>query len=242
MRWGVLSVVVMSFVSSRLEAACLDPATLASSIVNITREFGEAERKAEVGVLGIGGTGWFLAPHLIVTAAHVVEAMHLSAGTWTEIEVRERDRKALVAVQILDTVGANAEKLAVLELKNPFPGAIALPMRTEPLVRGEPLASLAYPDRQLRTASGRFMQLGSDDRTAGAALLEMYDGNDRLVLDHGASGAPVIDCSGRVVAVVVNLMTRNINFFSKVMRVSTPWDSPNVASVPVQSLKNYAPR
>jgi hypothetical protein len=34
------------------------------------------------------------------------------------------------------------------------------------------------------------------------ALLEMYDGDDRLVLDHGASGAPVFDCMGRIVAVV----------------------------------------
>jgi hypothetical protein len=42
------------------------------------------------------------------------------------------------------------------------------------------------------------MATGSPART----LLEMYDGNDRLVLDHGASGAPVVDCSGQVVAVV----------------------------------------
>ena len=47
-------------------------------------------------------------------------------------------------------------------------------------------------------------------RLAGAALLEMHDGNDRLVLDHGASGAPVLDCEGRVVAVVSTLITQTL--------------------------------
>jgi hypothetical protein len=40
----------------------------------------------------------------------------------------------------------------------------------------------------------------------------MYDGDDRLVLDHGASGAAVLDCEGRVVAVVMILMTRTMSF------------------------------
>jgi len=32
------------------------------------------------------------------------------------------------------------------------------------------------------------------------------------VLDHGASGAPVVDCAGRVVAVVSNLFTTTMQF------------------------------
>ena len=75
------------------------------------------------------------------------------------------------------------------------------------------------------------------DNFAGTALLEMYDGNDRLVLDHGASGAPVVDCEGRVVAVVGMAITQTINFIGPAVRASTAWQTPNVVSIPIQVLK-----
>jgi len=98
--------------------------------------------------------------------------------------------------------------------------------------------SVAYPGGQMRVVGGRFVQYGESDRVAGMALLEMYDGNDRLVLDHGSSGAPVLDCAGRAVAVVSNLFTTTLPFPSGVIRVSTAWGSPNVLSVPVPVLKD----
>ena len=110
----------------------------------------------------------------------------------------------------------------------------------EPLVAEEPVVSLAYPGDQLRGASGRFVRYGEGDRLAGTALLEMYEGNDRLVLDHGASGAPVLDCAGRVVAVVSNLFTTTMRFMSRTIRVSTAWGSPNVASVPIPVLRDFS--
>jgi hypothetical protein len=61
--------------------------------------------------------------------------------------------------------------------------------------------------------------------------------DDRLVLDHGASGAPVLDCQGRVVAVVSNLFTQTMQFLSKPIRISTAWGQANVASVPIQELR-----
>ena len=57
------------------------------------------------------------------------------------------------------------------------------------------------------------------------------------MLDHGASGAPVFDCTGRIVAVVSNLFTSTLVFLSRTMRVSTAWGNPNVVSVPIQLLK-----
>jgi hypothetical protein len=78
------------------------------------------------------------------------------------------------------------------------------------------------------------------DRFAGTALLEMHDGNDRLVLDHGASGAPVLDCEGRVVAVVSTLITQTIGLPTGAMRVSTAWQTPNVVSIPAEGLKGLS--
>jgi len=227
-------------VCSRIEAACIDPSTFVQSTTSIARHFNEEERQTNPGVVGIRGTAWFLSSRLLVTAAHVAEAMHLSADEWKDVEMRNGEGKRSLSVRVLDLAGRNAEKIAVLELRSEIPNAAVLQRRTEPLIPDEQVVSIAYPDNQLRFAGGRFVQDGNDDKFAGSALFEMYDGNDRLVLDHGASGAPVLDCDGRVVAVVTTLITRTMNFLSNVIRISTAWQSPNVVAIPIQVLKEFS--
>ena len=240
MRQCLFFIVVLLGTSSAIEASCIDPSTLVHSTVNITREFGEEESKAAAGVLGIRGTGWFLSPKLIVTAAHVAEAMHLAAEGWKDIEVRERESRASIGARILRLAGSQSEKMAVLELRTPFPSAAVLPVRMEPLVPEEPVVSLGYPQSHLRFAQGRFVRYGAEEKFSGAALLEIHDGNDRLVLDHGASGAPVLDCEGRVVAVVSTLITQTIYLPTGKVRVSTAWQTPNVVSIPAEALKGFS--
>jgi hypothetical protein len=176
----------------------------------------------------------------MVTAAHVAEGMYLSDQTWKAVEVGQKEGQAMtiasIPVRVQRLAGSGAEKIAVLELRTSFPGAKSLSIRTEPLVESEKVFSLAYPSSVLRFAEGRFVRYGDEGKISGAALLEMYDGNDRLVLDHGASGAPVLDCEGRVVAVVSNVFTKTMSFMSQAIRVSTAWGSPNVVSVPISEL------
>ena len=234
------SALILLLASSRVAAACVDPSVLVHSTASIKRIFAEDERKADPNLLGISGTGWFLAPGSMATIAHVAEAMHLSREDWKNAEIRDAQDIQSIAVRIRRFVGSQSERIAVLELRNPFPGAQVLQIRTGPLVPDERLMSLAYPRDRLRFASGRFVEYGADDAFAGAALLELYDGNDRLVLDHGASGAPVLDCEGRVVATVSNILTQTIQFASSVIRTSTAWQRPNVVSVPVAALKEFA--
>jgi hypothetical protein len=123
--------------------------------------------------------------------------------------------------------------IAVLELKSPLPDAQFLRLRMEPLLANEHVMSVAYTGDRQRVVGGRFVEYGAYGNFAGAALFELYDGDDRLVLDHGASGTPVLDCQGRVVAVVSNILTQTVQLFSN-LRVSTPWGHPNVVSVPIQ--------
>jgi hypothetical protein len=224
---------------SRTEASCIDPSAFVRSTMSITRHFNEVERKAEPDIIAIRGTGWFLSPGLLVTAAHVAEAMHLSAHEWKDVEMLNGEGKRSASVRLLHLAGHHAEKIAVLELDTAIPNATVLQRRAEPLIADEQVVSLAYPGNQLRFAGGRFVQQGSDEKFAGSALFEMYDGNDRLVLDHGASGAPVLDCDGRIVAVVTTLITRTMNFLSNVIRVSTAWQSPNVIAIPIQVMKDF---
>jgi hypothetical protein len=223
--------------SPGVAASCIDPTTLVQSTVNISREFGEEERKETPGVLGIRGTGWFLSPRLIVTAAHVAEAMHLSAHDWKGIGIKAAKGERATPARILQL--PSAEKMAVLELGAAFANVTLLPIRTEPLIPEERVVTLGYPKNHLRFAEGRFVEYGADARFGGAALLEVHDGNDRLVLDHGASGAPVLDCDGRVVAVVSTVITQTINLPTGAVRVSTAWQTPNVVSIPVEALKEF---
>jgi trypsin-like peptidase len=233
----ILTLVAMS---TGAWASCIDPVRLVGTTVGVTREFTAEERKEAPAILGIRGTGWFLSARLLVTAAHVAEAMRLSEQDWKEIELRERDSKVVTSARILHIAGARTEKMAVLQLKAAFPGAVALPVRMEPLVAEERLVSLAYPNDALRFAGGRFVEYAAGNRTGGMALIEMHDGNDRLVLDHGASGAPVLDCQGRVVAVVSTLITQTIALPTGSVRVSTAWQTPNVLSIPADVLKGVS--
>jgi hypothetical protein len=60
------------------------------------------------------------------------------------------------------------------------------------------------------------------------------------VLDHGASGAPVLDCDGRVVAVVSMTITQTVTLPTGAVRVSTAWQTPNVVSIPTQALTDLS--
>jgi hypothetical protein len=239
MRRTLLAALVVTAACPRGEAACVDPGTVAHSTVNITRSFGEPESDV-TGTVAIRGTGWFLSPRLIVTAAHVADAMRLSTQEWKDIDIRDGESSRSVSARILHVAGSAAEKITVLALAGAVPDASVLQRRSEPLVPDERLVSVAYPKGQLRFAGGRFVRYGDDGQLAGMALLEMHDGDDRLVLDHGASGAAVLDCDGRVVAVVSTLITQTIRFMSNTIRTSTAWQNPNVVSVPIAVLKDFS--
>jgi S1-C subfamily serine protease len=232
-------VFLLFFVSSCVLAACIEPTALIHSTVSLTRHFGEDERQGDPSLLGVRGTAWFLSPQLIVTAGHVAQSMNLSEQNWQDVEIWDGTEKQFNSVRIRSFEGAAAERIAVAELRRAVPAAQPLHVRTEPLTPGERVVSLGYPGNRPRFASGRFVNYGEAGKFEGAALLEIADGDDRLALDHGASGAPVADCSGRVVAVVSNIFARSMPFMGQALRVSTAWGSPNIAAVPISVLKGY---
>jgi len=217
------------------ETTCVESTQLAHSTVSITRYFDDNER-TEANVVGIQGTGWFQSPTTIVTVEHVVAAMGLSTTVWKSLNIQDGANSLFIPMRIQRLAGSRTEKLVVLELQTAFSEARSVTVRTSPLTPEDRLVAFAYPNRQPRFVGGRFVQYATDGNLAGSALLEIYEGNNRLVIDHGASGAPVFDCEGQVAAVIVTVITQIFRTPFGEQRISTAWGTPNVISVPVLDL------
>ncbi|MGC1681644.1 MAG: hypothetical protein WA760_09890 [Pseudolabrys sp.] len=198
---------------SRAETACVDLAQLAHSTVGITRYFDEAARNAQSDVVGIHGTAWFQSATNVVTVGHVATAMGLSTEDWKPLDIKDGADSKLISARIQRWVDGDTEKLVVLKLQTAFPAALV---------------------------SGRFVQYATDGSFAGTALLEIYEGDNRFAIDHGASGAPVFDCEGRIAAVISTVITQIFQTPFGVLRISTAWGTPNVVSVPVQKLTEFS--
>jgi Trypsin-like peptidase domain len=236
-RLAVLFILLVN--TQTTNAACVDPTQLARSAVSIMRYFDDAEHDARPDLIGIRGTGSFLSPTTILSAEHVTAAMKLSTEDWKPLEIVNGDGSQFIAARIQRLAGSQADKLAVIELQRPVSNVRSVAIRREPLAPDEQVIALAYPAGRPQLVGGRFVRIEEDDsKLAGMALLELYEGENRLVIDHGASGAPVVDCAGRVVAVVSFVFTQTIAGFSHPIRVSTAWGMPNVVSVPASTLED----
>jgi len=225
---------------SRAETACVDLGQLAHSTVSITRYFEDSERNPQSDVVAVRATAWFQSPTTIVTAAHVAYGMNLSTEEWKSVSIKDDAEGQSNSVRMQRVVGSYAEKLAVLELQTAVPNARSVAIRMLPLMPEDRVMTLAYPNDRLHTVVGRFVQYADTGRLAGTALLEIFEGENRLVIDYGASGAPVFDCEGRVAAVISTVITQILSTPFGNRRVSTAWGSPNVVSVPVQQLMEFS--
>jgi hypothetical protein len=236
---GLICLLLLS-AQSRAEKACVDPGQLAHSTVSITRYFEDSERNPQSDVVAVRATAWFQSPTTIVTAAHVAAGMHLSTEEWKSVSIKDDAEGQSNSVRMQRVVGSYAEKLAVLELQTAVPNARGVAIRMLPLMPEDRVVTLAYPNDRLKTVVGRFVQYADTGRLAGAALLEIFEGENRLVIDYGASGAPVFDCEGQVAAVISTVITQTLSTPFGNRRVSTGWGLPNVISIPTQQLMEFS--
>ena len=189
---------------------CIDKESSAQSVAAITRYSPLYDDPQVVTVFGIeGGSIWFLKEDEPVLALHVARSLGLSNKEWTPVEIYQNEpdakihRHQRIRARLLRTITWGLDGLAVLKLEEPFQGARPLTIRAEPLKPGEKIITPAYPGGLLELTTGYFLgidlALSSESKEASYAI--EIDGN-RLALDSGASGAPVLDCTGRVVAAV----------------------------------------
>ncbi|HLI59430.1 MAG TPA: MarP family serine protease [Solirubrobacteraceae bacterium] len=148
--------------------------------------------------LGIEGSGWVVAPDLIVTNAHVV-----AGERDTEIQVRGVGPATPVAVVAFDV----RDDLAVLRVR-----ALPLaPLAMAPDARaGESVAILGYPlDGPFRARAGRLGQIQdvSTQNAYGEGHVMREIAALRGTVKPGNSGGPLVDARGRVRATVFAAIT-----------------------------------
>jgi hypothetical protein len=234
---------------------CVDAAQFARSVASISWYYDQIRTEPDgTKTVGERATGWFFrSPRYLVTAAHF--ARDLPTDAWQEVELRQaadegsRDRTIRVKVRVhrqfeprqkdrLHSEPTGPGDMAVLELLGELPEVQPLEIRMEPPSPNEHVLVVAYPAGDMRAALGvvRTAEAPSG-RFAGLSLLEVQ-GSNRLLLNGGASGAPVLDCSkGRVTAVITGLLTgTRLSFLPPGTVVPTPWGSPTNAAVPARVL------
>jgi hypothetical protein len=232
-------------------ASCVDPSTLARSVVSIVWKYREPRRDGSREIIGERATAWFYtSPSILVTAAHF--AKELPAGGWQEVELRQSsstgEPDVAVQVRLRVTVQGKisegeaggtgqgvrmAEDVAILELQEPFRDAKVLDIQPVAPSKNATVLILGYPKGEKDA-----------DRYSGLELLEVQ-GSDRLLLTGGASGAPVFDCrQGRVVAVLNGLLTGpSLPLLPPENSViPTPWGSPTNTAVPAGMLESIRNR
>jgi S1-C subfamily serine protease len=132
------------------------------------------------------GSGFAIAEHVFVTNRHVVDgAALLQVLTYDGRDIRVN---AVGAVVVAD--------LALVWTKESLPAQLQFapsnpPVGAEVIVVGYPLGG------ELTTTSGQVLQYGRDPLGL-SPLLMMY--NDAPI-EHGSSGSPLVDSSGRLVGV-----------------------------------------
>ncbi|MEM9393110.1 MAG: trypsin-like peptidase domain-containing protein [Pseudomonadota bacterium] len=176
---------------------------------------------------GIGvGTGFFVAPDLLVTNYHVIES-----GGADSIFVTNDRLGELSAAQVLSTLGplqTEGGDFALLRVPGASSPAFDI-FRSDESLRLQSVIAAGYPGDLLRT-DAEFLQLRNGDLSA-VPELAVTDGSvsveqtmsprstDVVVhsapISTGNSGGPLIDTCGRVVGVntfVIQGPLRNLNF------------------------------
>ena len=148
--------------------------------------------------LGIEGSGWVVAPDLIVTNAHVV-----AGERDTEIQLRGTGAAIPVTVVAFDV----RNDLAVLRAR--ALGLSPLRMAPDPHT-GESAAILGYPlDGPFRARAGRLGQTQQVDtqNAYGRGHVMREIAALRGMVKPGNSGGPLVDAQGRVLATVFAAIT-----------------------------------
>jgi hypothetical protein len=107
--------------SAHAQDTCIDPSTLTSKTVSITRRFTDDE-KPRPSLEGYGATAWFYgSTRYLVSIAHFVDdAPVLLRGEWRKVNVQQQDVRVEVNARLLTVIKALPGGWRSLNYKNRF--------------------------------------------------------------------------------------------------------------------------
>jgi hypothetical protein len=216
-------------------------------------------------------TGWLIAPARLVTIEHVSDAMFSTEWKETKFSWGDTVRGSPTTqgivrnARIVESVATGLpERITIIELDSPLEGRIPAKVRAAPLRPDEPVVGIGYrwtdDSETLQYARGRHARWADggepaegDEQQTPFLLFELANekGDDRYVFDHGASGSPIFDCEGKVVAVANSIFAYTLDQFAgilkaldptasdEVIRVTTAWGEPNTSGVPAAVLAGH---
>ncbi len=138
-------------------------------------------------------SGWvWSADGLIVTTAHSLER---EDGLEVHFDSGEARSATLVGADL-------ASDLAVLRVDGAAELALPAPERapSDSIRRGQLVLALSRPGRTVRSNLGVISALADEWRAPGGGKIERYIQTD-VSVEHGFSGGPLVDASGRVIGV-----------------------------------------
>ncbi|MFE6826546.1 trypsin-like peptidase domain-containing protein [Streptomyces sp. NPDC057690] len=140
------------------------------------------------------GTGFLVAPDLVITCAHVVRAAGGGPGARIDLEFPHLPGAPRTAarVQVEGWRTPDAEDIAVLRLEEPPAGSVPLALGSAEGCRGHRVRSFGFPAHSPDSGRYGFCTAGDLIPAGGdtPALMQLTDAND---LTSGFSGAPVVD-------------------------------------------------
>lgn len=264
---------VLPYVADNHQAPCTkaDVQGAARTAVAVFRKFPPADgQQAKTGeVVAVRATGWRVGDKALATVLHVAEGLRLSTTEWEAVQILQSDSERNMPERILSTrarianIGTllSGQAAAIIELEDPLPGQVVTArVRARPLSPDDPVMAVGYSAGVLRFSTGTLAfpkesSEGKPDEDHDQLLpFELYDGTDRLAIDEGASGGPIFDCTGHVVAVIArnvkqDQMTSGRGAAIASLRAilgqgtdapfvsSTAWGQHNVLGVPIDSFK-----
>jgi hypothetical protein len=151
------------------------------------------------------GSGFVVAPHLVVTNAHVVAPMLQYGGMTIAVILPEAKEPTRAEIAYY----SGSQDYALLRFGGPSPEPLTL-SAVEPQA-GDPIVSLGYPDvDDLERPAIELIRPTAPSRTSGA-IASLRDRaptgqpiptiNHEAAISSGSSGGPLLDACGRVIGV-----------------------------------------
>ncbi len=245
--FSTLVLLCASATAQAQEATCadFDHARLSRSVVQLVFMYDEPKPD---GSIGQRGTAWFIDETHLITIGHL--AKDVIGTDWQTVTVQYSDQyltatntELTIPMRLVTTFETIApENITLIELQHGMLGFEPLQVRYEPPKKDEPVVGAGYTDGILRAAAGWYrvpeptsgVMAEPPPDIQGYLLFELNgeDGRDRHVFDYGASGSPILDCDGRVVAVTSDIITQLRSFGVTTMRITPSTGQPNNTALP----------